>query len=91
MTTNTSECFNGILKHARGLPIQALVCVTYYRTVDLFLKRQKNVVGWESKAISPYIPRVRVMLRKYTKVESCAFPIRINYNELEVNGYISRK
>ncbi|PKA59074.1 hypothetical protein AXF42_Ash001167 [Apostasia shenzhenica] len=38
MTTNASECFNGILKCAVDLPIQALVCATYYHTVGLFLK-----------------------------------------------------
>ncbi|PKA48697.1 hypothetical protein AXF42_Ash018514 [Apostasia shenzhenica] len=82
MTTNASECFNGVLKRARGLPIKALVCATYYHTIGLFLKRQENVVGWESEALSPYVPRVCVMLRKHAEeAESCVFSIRINYNE----------
>ncbi|PKA67055.1 hypothetical protein AXF42_Ash004546 [Apostasia shenzhenica] len=66
MTTNASECFNGVLKRARGLPIQALVCATHYHTIGLFLKRQENAIGYESEAVSPYVPRVRVMLRKHT-------------------------
>ncbi|PKA63971.1 hypothetical protein AXF42_Ash004983 [Apostasia shenzhenica] len=72
MTTNASECFNDVLKPARGMPIQALVCATYYHTIDLFLKQQENTIGWESEAVPPYIPRVRVMLRKHAEeAESC--------------------
>ncbi|PKA52747.1 hypothetical protein AXF42_Ash001728 [Apostasia shenzhenica] len=43
MTINASKCFNGILRPARGLPIQALMCVTYYHIVGLFFKRQEKV------------------------------------------------
>ena len=30
MTTNISECFNGVLKGARGLPIAAMVEFTFF-------------------------------------------------------------
>ena len=36
MTTNLSECFNGVLKNARFLPITALVQLTFFRLVSYF-------------------------------------------------------
>ena len=36
MTTNLSECFNGILKGARSLPITALVKFTFFKLVSYF-------------------------------------------------------
>ncbi|KAL0913304.1 hypothetical protein M5K25_016755 [Dendrobium thyrsiflorum] len=43
MTTNASECFNGVLKRARGLPIQGLVMTIYYNLVSLFMRRSTDV------------------------------------------------
>ncbi|XP_051136525.1 uncharacterized protein LOC127255176 [Andrographis paniculata] len=39
LTTNLSECINGVLKWARRLPITALVQLTYDRVVLFFVKR----------------------------------------------------
>ena len=36
MTTNISECLNGVLKGARGLPIAALVEFTWNKLVQYF-------------------------------------------------------
>ena len=36
MTTNISECFNGVLKGARGLPIAAMVEFTWSKLVAYF-------------------------------------------------------
>ena len=36
MTTNISECFNGVLKGARGLPIAAMVEFTWCKLVAYF-------------------------------------------------------
>ena len=36
MTTNLSECFNGVLKNARFLPANALVQLTFFRLVSYF-------------------------------------------------------
>ena len=42
MTTNISECFNGVLKGARGLPIAALVEFTWSKLVQYFHDRHKE-------------------------------------------------
>ena len=42
MTTNVSECFNGVLKGARGLPIVALVEFTWNKLVQYFHNRRKE-------------------------------------------------
>ena len=47
MTTNLSECFNGVLKNARFLPIIALVQLTFYRRVTYFEQRRT----WSEGAI----------------------------------------
>ncbi|KAI0503807.1 hypothetical protein KFK09_014750 [Dendrobium nobile] len=46
MTTNASECFNGVLKRARGFPIQGLIMSFYYNLVTLFLKRSAESQKW---------------------------------------------
>ena len=43
MTTNVSECFNGVLKGARGLPIVAMVEFTYCKLVVYFHDRHKEI------------------------------------------------
>ena len=42
MTTNISECFNGVLKGARGLPIAAMVEFTWSKPVEYFHDRHKE-------------------------------------------------
>ncbi|KAL0370508.1 UNVERIFIED_CONTAM: hypothetical protein Sangu_0368900 [Sesamum angustifolium] len=39
LTTNMSECVNGVLKGARRLPIFAIVQITFHRSVRYFLER----------------------------------------------------
>ena len=36
MTTNVSECFNGVLKGARSLPIMAMVKYTWFKLNSYF-------------------------------------------------------
>ena len=43
MTTNISECFNGLLKGARGLPIVAMVKFTWCKLVAYFHDRHKQI------------------------------------------------
>lgn len=40
MTTNMSECINGVLKGARRLPITAIVELTFQRCVQYFIQRR---------------------------------------------------
>ena len=42
MTTNISECFNGVLEGARSLPIAALVKFTWSKLVQYFHDRHKE-------------------------------------------------
>ena len=43
LTTNSSELFNGLLKLARGLPVTAMVRLTYNQIVNRFVTRSKFV------------------------------------------------
>ena len=43
MTTNVSECFNGVLKGAHGLPIAAMVEFTHCKLVAYFHDRHKEI------------------------------------------------
>ena len=45
MTTNISECFNGVLKGARGLPISAMVEFTWCKLVAYFHDRHKQITS----------------------------------------------
>ena len=40
MTTNLSECFNGVLKGARSLPITAMVRFTFFKVNSYFDARR---------------------------------------------------
>ena len=44
MTTNLSECFNGVLKGARSLPITALVKFTFYKVNSYFDECQNKTL-----------------------------------------------
>ena len=41
MTTNLSECFNGVLKGARSLPITVMVKFTFYK-VNTYFDEHRN-------------------------------------------------
>ena len=45
MTTNISECFNGVLKGARDLPITAIVEFTWCKLVAYFHNRHKQITS----------------------------------------------
>ncbi|XP_030934495.1 uncharacterized protein LOC115959952 [Quercus lobata] len=45
MTTNISECFNGVLKGARGLPIAAMVEFTWSKLVAYFYDRHEKILS----------------------------------------------
>ena len=45
MTTNISECFNGVLKGARGLPIAAMVEFTWSKFVAYFYDRHQKITS----------------------------------------------
>ena len=45
MTTNMSECFNGVLKYARGLPISILVVYIWCKPVAYFNNRCTKILS----------------------------------------------
>ena len=45
MTTNISECFNGVLRGTRGLPIAAMVKFTWCKLVAYFHDRHKEITS----------------------------------------------
>ena len=45
MTTNISECFNGVLKSVRGLPIATMVELTWGKLVTYFHDRHKKITS----------------------------------------------
>ena len=45
MTTNMSDCFNGVLKGAHGLPISALVDYIWCKLVAYFNDRRTKILG----------------------------------------------
>ncbi|KAL0439084.1 UNVERIFIED_CONTAM: hypothetical protein Slati_2391400 [Sesamum latifolium] len=42
LTTNMSECINGVLKGARRLPLTAVVEITLHHTVNYFVTRERK-------------------------------------------------
>jgi len=52
MTTNTSESFNGVLKGARALSIQALIARTFFCLVKFFQTRREEAEKW-NKLLTP--------------------------------------
>nr|XP_023872061.1 uncharacterized protein LOC111984675 [Quercus suber] len=61
MTTNVSECFNGVLKGAHGLPIAAMVEFTHSKLVAYFHDRHKQITHdlsndkvWSTYALEIY-------------------------------------
>ncbi|XP_075636464.1 uncharacterized protein LOC142608651 [Castanea sativa] len=60
MTTNISECFNGVLKGACGLPIAAMVEFTWCKLVAYFHDRHKEITSdcSQGKVWSDYAMRI---------------------------------
>ena len=80
MTTNISECFHGVLKGARGLPIAAMVEFTWFKLVAYFHDRHKQITSDLSrgKVWSDYVMEI------YNKNEQkiAGHTLR-NYNHVE--------
>ncbi|KAL8522894.1 hypothetical protein ACS0TY_013014 [Phlomoides rotata] len=47
MTTNMSECFNGVLVGARQLPITTIVRITFQQTKNFFVEREKLAIKFQ--------------------------------------------
>ncbi|XP_030941527.1 uncharacterized protein LOC115966431 [Quercus lobata] len=60
MATNVSECFNGVLKGARGLPIAAMVEFTWSKLVAYFYDRHKKITSdlSQGKVWSDYVMEI---------------------------------
>lgn len=69
MTTNLSECFNGVLKGARSLPITALVKFTFFKLVSYFDDRRAKIQDQLSsgEAYSKYAMDILLRCREKAK------------------------
>ena len=66
MTTNVSECFNGVLKGACGLPIATMVEFTWSKLVAYFHDRHKEITHdlskgkvWSKYALKIYVANLQ--------------------------------
>ena len=77
MTTNISECFNGVLKGARGLPIVAMVEFTWSKLVEYFHDQHKEITyellkgkKWSTYAFSTWEENRRKSEKHYLEAFS---------------------
>ncbi|KAL0001456.1 hypothetical protein SO802_015237 [Lithocarpus litseifolius] len=77
MITNISECFNGVLKGARGLPIAAMVEFTWSKLIEYFYDRHKEITNkllegkkWSTYAFSTWEGNRRKSEKYYLKAFS---------------------
>ncbi|KAI0498928.1 hypothetical protein KFK09_019826 [Dendrobium nobile] len=91
MTTNAAESFNGVLKRARGLPIQALITAIYYNIISMFMRRLEFIAMEEQQNNNLFVPRVQTLLKKLEEeARRMPEPIRLNLNEFQVVDMSSR-
>ncbi|KAL0928806.1 hypothetical protein M5K25_000729 [Dendrobium thyrsiflorum] len=91
MTTNASEAFNGILKRARGLPVQALITTIYYNIVRMFIRRLEMIIAEEHQSNNFFSARVQVKIRKLeSDARRIPEPTRVNLHEFQVFDMSSR-
>ncbi|KAI0496089.1 hypothetical protein KFK09_022396 [Dendrobium nobile] len=92
MTTNASECFNGVLRRARGLPIQGLIMSIYYNLVSLFIKRTVKVEQWIASDSSAFVPRTKAILELAERqARRSPQPTQINNHEFETIWKVEEK
>ena len=60
MTTNIAEVFNNILKGVWGLPLCAIIGLTFYRTVDYFRARGDVAINCSMR----FAPKVKEIIFK---------------------------
>ena len=84
MTTNISECFNGVLKSAQGLPIATMVEFTWSKLVEYFHDLHKEYhyelsdgKKWSEYAFSMWDGNKRKSEKHYLKAFS---------NEHDISG-----
>ncbi|XP_059306290.1 uncharacterized protein LOC132057693 [Lycium ferocissimum] len=80
LTTNSSESFNGLLKSARGLPVTAMVRMTFKQVVERFATRTRH-----AKAIladgGKLMPKLAQMFEHHGK--KCELHKMVEYNYVE--------
>ncbi|XP_050258812.1 uncharacterized protein LOC126703784 [Quercus robur] len=96
MTTNISECFNGVLKGARGLPIAVLVEFTWNKLVSYFHDHRKEYIfefsegkKWSKYAFSKWDENKSKSKKHYLKPfsnEELIFQIVTQLNTCSAGG-----
>ncbi|PKU60479.1 hypothetical protein MA16_Dca028314 [Dendrobium catenatum] len=91
MTTNAAESFNGVLKRARGLPIQALITAIYYNIIAMFMRQLEFIATEEQQNNNFFAPRVQTSLKRVEdEARRMTEPIRLNLHEFQVVDMSSR-
>ncbi|KAL0352401.1 UNVERIFIED_CONTAM: hypothetical protein Scaly_1628800 [Sesamum calycinum] len=99
LTTNMSECINGVLKGARRLPVSALVKITLERTVHYFhvraIKGQKMLQNnqlWTDFACKMFISwqqkAVEHTVTKYSHAQQSASVVTRSQNRHGMNTHV---
>ena len=96
MTTNIFECFNGVLKGARGLPIATMVEFTWCKLVAYFHDRHKEITSdlsqgkvWSDYAMGIYTKNVHKALGHTMRAfnhEIGVYQVLIPYNDHRGGG-----
>ncbi|XP_030936269.1 uncharacterized protein LOC115961425 [Quercus lobata] len=96
MTTNISECFNGVLKGAWSLPIAAMVEVTWSKLVAYFYDRHKEITHdllegkrWSTYAMSTWLENRRKFEKHYVKAfsnEHAIYQVFTSSNKCSTGG-----
>ena len=96
MTTNISQCFNGVLKGARGLPIAAMVEFTWSKLVEYFHNRHKEYhyelskgKKWSEYAFDTWDRNKRKSKKPYLKAfrnQQMLYHVVTSFNMCSVGG-----
>ncbi|PKU77683.1 hypothetical protein MA16_Dca013475 [Dendrobium catenatum] len=91
MTTNAAESFNGVLKRARGLPIQALIMAIYYNIISMFVRRLEFITTEEEQNNDFLAPHIQNSVKRVEEeARWMPEPICLNLHEFQVVDMSSR-
>ncbi|XP_060200549.1 uncharacterized protein LOC132628802 [Lycium barbarum] len=80
LTTNSSESFNDLLKSARGLPVTAMVRITFMQVVEWFVTRTKHVKAILAEG-ERWMPKSKKLMEHHR--EKCELLKMTEYNLAE--------
>ncbi|PKU62284.1 hypothetical protein MA16_Dca027602 [Dendrobium catenatum] len=91
MTTIAAESFNGVLKRARELPIQALIMAIYYNIISMFMTPLEFITTEEQQNNDFFPPCVHNSVKRFEEeARRMPEPIRLNMHEFQVADMSSK-